>query len=107
MDCGVHGAARKGEYVGIRLEILDRGDRQREIVLRGTIPDADGDRAQYERTIATNPGQRQETWLYLRLPFRFDGTMGGELVITAHAAVEAAGEQEFRAGRRLGAVRAS
>jgi hypothetical protein len=106
IDFGVGGAARQGEYVGIRLEILDRGDRQREIVLRAAIPDADGDRALYERTVATNPGQRQETWLYCRLPFRFDGTLGGELLITAHAAVEAAGEREFRAGRRLGALQA-
>src|SRR5690606_12540551 len=88
IDVGVGGAARQGGYVGIRLEVLDRGDRQREIVLRATVPDADGDRALYERTIATNPGQRQETWLYCRLPFRFDGTLGGELLITAHAAVE-------------------
>src|SRR5690606_34288118 len=106
IDFGVGGAARQGEYVGVRLEILDRGDRQREVILRATLPDADGDRALCERTVATNPGQRQETWLYFRLPFRFDSAMGGEVLITAHAAVEAAGEREFRAGRRLGALQA-
>ncbi|MFG0284285.1 MAG: DUF4350 domain-containing protein [Phycisphaerales bacterium JB039] len=106
VDFGVGNTARPGEWAGLRIELLDRGDRQREVTLRVTVPDADGDRAQYERTVATNPGQRQETWVYCRLPFQVDGALGGELLVTAHAAVEGAGEREFRAGRRLGSLQA-
>jgi hypothetical protein len=106
---GVGGVVRQGEHAGIRLAITDLGDRQREVLIRITMPDPDGDRIQYERTLTTNPGYTQPLWMYVRLPFRF--RQGDALTVTAYAAVEQAGpgggdaRWMYAAGRVLATTR--
>lgn len=107
---GVGGIARPGEWTGIRLLISDIGDRQRDVLVRISMPDPDGDRILYERTLTTNPGITQPLWIYLRLPSRFGGA--DSLQVTAFAAVEqavsgAAGDSRwtFAAGQPLGSAR--
>ncbi len=97
---GVANRARPGSWCGIRLNLKDQGLEQREVVVRASLTDADGDRPMYERSVATNPGLAQgvEVWLYLRLP-----PSASMVTISAHEAVERrGGPAAFRAGRLLG-----
>ena len=73
VEFGLGDVVRPGSWAGLRLAITDRGVRQRELLVRFEIKDADGDTTLYERGLASNPGQRQEIWAYLRLPFQFTG----------------------------------
>ena len=66
---GVGGAARPGDWAGLRFAVRDLGAEVRRVVLRVSIPDADGDETRWERLVTTNPGSRQGVWTYARLPF--------------------------------------
>lgn len=81
---GVARFARPGEWVGVQVTVADAAAQPREIALRLSIPDPDGDIAQYTRVIASTPGVRQSVWLYARLPFNADAF--ARLTITAHEA---------------------
>jgi len=98
-DVGLGGAVRPGSWIGVRLAVTDRGVRQRELLVRVELRDADGDTTLYERQIASNPGRRQSLWTYLRLPFGFGG--GDRLLVRVYEAL-AASDQGPRAGRLLG-----
>jgi hypothetical protein len=100
---GPGGLIRAGSWGGVLVEVRDRGLRQREIVLRASVEDRDGDRAWYERVVATNPGFAQSFWLYLRVPHN-----AGDVVLSAHEALEVPvieddppGLAGFEAGRVL------
>lgn len=99
---GVGGAPRAGDWVGIRLRVLDGAPRQRDVLVRLAFPDADGDQAVIQRNLTLNPGVWQSLWLYTRLSFGF----GPNDVIpaTVHEAVEAdpADEQGAGTGQRPG-----
>ncbi|MBL8763835.1 MAG: hypothetical protein JNM07_06160 [Phycisphaerae bacterium] len=110
---GVGGKCRPGDWFGVQVEVAQRSDAFREVVIRLDVPDADGDSAWYERVIVPNPGVKQRTWLYGRLPSRFDGN--SVVTISAHAAIEAkandtssvgAGTRpsRFSAGKLIGGV---
>lgn len=104
---GVGGVARPGEWTGIRLSIRDSADRQREVLVRVSVPDADGDVAQYESVLTTNPGVDQQHWVYVMLPVR----LRAQDVVQAQvfAAIDRPGVEAGRsgvvAGRLLGAGR--
>jgi hypothetical protein len=68
---GVGDLCRSGEMVGVHVGIQDRTTKVRELILRMHLPDADGDTAWSEVTIAANPGQKQRVWIYGRIPFFF------------------------------------
>jgi hypothetical protein len=68
---GVGGAPRAGDWVGIRLRLLDTAPRQRDVLVRLSFPDPDGDQAVIQRSLTLNPGVWQSIWLYTRLPFSF------------------------------------
>ncbi len=70
---GVGDLCRAGEMVGVYVGIQDRTTKVRELILRMHLPDADGDTAWSDVTIAANPGQKQRVWVYGRLPFFFAG----------------------------------
>lgn len=103
---GLGNRARPGDWFGLEIELLDRTDRIRNVLVRVAIPDGDGDTAVYERAITPTPGERQRTWLYAKLPFN----AGGEsFTISAHAAEEDraptdARPRAYRAGRLLGSI---
>jgi hypothetical protein len=109
---GVGGGIRPGDWAGIQLIVNDSADRQREVLVRLTIPDADGDRVLYERALTTNPGVPQPLWTFVRIPTRFKA--GDQIHVTAFAAIEQAGEAiavagdrrwSYGTGRLLGAER--
>ena len=92
---GPGGLARRGSWAGVLVELRDRGLQQREVVLRASIEDRDGDEAWYDRVVASNPGFAQSFWVYARLPAR-----GSGVVVTAHAAVETEVDEAAPAGLR-------
>lgn len=107
---GVARFARPGEWIGVQITVADAAAQPREIALRLSIPDPDGDIAQYQRVIASTPGVRQSVWLYARLPFNAEAF--SRLTITAHeaepgtGAVGGAGESRPASGlgRLLGST---
>jgi hypothetical protein len=96
---------RAGDWTGVQVQMLDQGSAQREVILRITIRDSDGDDAQYDRVVSANPGLPQSFWLYCWVPFQF-----GQPSFEIHAfeALERGGADEgqlgYRAGRLLGSV---
>jgi hypothetical protein len=96
---GVGNSARVGDWMGVQVEILDSAPEQRDIVLRLTVRDADGDRAMFDRVVTANPGVAQSFWLYARLPYQADQEPPG---VTVFEAIETGGETGYRAGRLLG-----
>ncbi len=99
---GVGGRARPGDWAAVQVVLTNNTDRLREVLVRATIPDPDGDRAAYERTILSNPGATQSVWLYVYLPFSL--ARGTSVSVTAFEAEETgeSGAARFRAGRELG-----
>ena len=99
VEFGLGNVVRAGSWAGLRVAITDRGVRQRELLLRLEVKDADGDTTWYERGLASNPGQRQELWTYLRLPFQFGAR---ERVLARVYEAEDTDSATPRAGRLLG-----
>lgn len=100
---GLNNAARPGEWTGIRVRLTDRGDSQREVLVRVVLTDVDGDDALYETVATTNPGIPQPVWLYARLPFDIAGLGGFEVrVLEAEEAPAGGPEIGFVATRLLG-----
>jgi hypothetical protein len=100
---GIGGVPRQGEWVGVRIAVNDSAEKVRNVMVRMSVLDSDGDTALMQRVIVTNPGTVQQVWLYLRLPFNNDFAPD----ITASEAIEsgtpAAGEsQQYVPGRLLG-----
>ncbi|MEZ6233301.1 MAG: hypothetical protein R3B68_03840 [Phycisphaerales bacterium] len=105
---GLGDAARPGGWIGLRVVFQDNTDRPRDIVIQAELRDADGDRPLYERVVTSNPGRRQQTWLYLFLPFDFDPARGLRIVAREvrgeTEGVEGAQAAQAVAGRLLGEV---
>jgi hypothetical protein len=95
LQFGAGGIARPGAWTGVQVQVTELGARSREVVLQVGLRDPDGDTAQYQSIVATNPGARVVTWLYVRLPFRIDGQT--TLTLTASEKGSASSAQE-RAG---------
>lgn len=68
-NIGLGNRPRPGDWTGIHIRVSERGDRQREIIVQASLPDADGDIAQYQTVLTTNPGIDQPVWVYARLPY--------------------------------------
>ena len=105
---GLGNHARPGDWAGIRIRVTERGDTQREIIVQASIRDADGDTAQYQTVLTTNPGIDQPVWVYARLPY--DILQRGSIRVQAFEAVEdpaATPENDrigFVTGRLLGQI---
>ena len=107
---GLGNRPRPGDWIGLQLQITETSTAPREIIVQWAVKDSDGDTAQYRRAVTTNPGVKQNVWLYGRLPFRF--AAGGDVLLEAYAA-GAGSESEARdlpvtasnaTGRLLGRV---
>lgn len=66
---GLGGAARIGDWFGVRVRVRDLGTASREVVIRLQFPDQDGDDAQMDRVITTTPGATGTYWVYARAPY--------------------------------------
>ena len=100
---GVGGVIRPGGWAGIAVELTERGVSGRDVVLRVSVDDPDGDRANFERVVTTNPGVRQRFWLYAAIPAYADD--GAPLPVSVFEAEDSGGEVP-RAGRMLARVTA-
>lgn len=68
---GVGETSRRGEWAGIRLVLTDTSAKPREVLVRITGIDADGDRPVEQREVTLNPGVAQSVWMYVHLPFTY------------------------------------
>jgi len=100
---GVGRLVREGDWAGIQVQMLDTGTSGRDIVLRVSIRDEDGDQAQYDRIVTANPGVLQSFWLYCKIPYR---GVNVDYEIRAFEAIDTGnndvGQFGFRVGRMLG-----
>lgn len=106
---GVGNITRPGEAAGVWLEVTDSSDKVRNVMVRLKCEDIDGDSAQMQRVIVTNPGSTQLVWMYLHVPFAAQDTFD----IAAFEALESGttpdgegGDQQlYVPGRLLGNYR--
>lgn len=119
---GTGQVARSADWFGLQVEVVDSGAKPRNVLIRLSMRDPDGDIGWVERTAVINPGIKQTVWLYARMP----GSAGfrSTLDISAHEAVATgnvvgsevdaigsagtgvpAASQAFSAGRLLGRTR--
>jgi hypothetical protein len=103
---GVGNITRPGEWVGVWMEVKDKSDKPRNVMLRLANQDIDGDAALMQRVIVTNPGSTQLVWLYLHIPFASQDT----IEIGAFEGLESGGtgggdQQQYVPGRMLGSYR--
>lgn len=78
-EFGFGGLARPGGWVGLRVMVRDRSPNPREILLRATLTDADGDRPEYQTVIAGADSQGRSAWVYVALPASFAASSTIEL----------------------------
>ncbi len=99
---GVGDVIRRGEWAGIKLGLSDTGTRARDVLVRVSGFDPDGDTPLFERRITLTPGQPggQPVWMYVRVPFNYEPGDPNTLVVTVNEAVESGAD--YRAGRLLG-----
>ncbi|MGH7243057.1 MAG: hypothetical protein ACREJD_06535 [Phycisphaerales bacterium] len=71
VEFGAGNVSRAGDWCGVRLRLTDSAMKQREVLVRLVLADADGDRPAYSRSITLNPGSPIDAWIYFRLPFWF------------------------------------
>ncbi|MFN9929351.1 MAG: hypothetical protein ACK54T_01585 [bacterium] len=106
LQFGVGNVARPGTWTGVQVQVQDLGTQARDIVVRLGVRDQDGDTAQYQATVATNPGTKTSLWLYPRLTFRDSGNT--TFVLSAHEAREGNADERAagldRIGKQLGRV---
>ncbi len=97
---GPGGRTRAGDWGGVLVEFRDSALKQREILLRLTGYDRDGDKPLYDRVVVGDPERARSAWLYAELPYPEDVP---RMAVTAFEAVESPGDPlGFRAGRVLG-----
>lgn len=98
-ESGVGGVVRPGDWCGLRLRLTDTASTQREVLVRIHGSDPDGDIPLYQREQTTNPGTRQDVWLYPRLSFKL--ARGMSLTVTVNESIEGEGPDSLN-GRRPG-----
>lgn len=86
---GVANAARVGDWCGVLVEVQDSAPKIRNVVVRMSIRDADGDITNVQRVAIPNPGRWEGVWLYTRLPFSIEAN--ASVTFTAHEAIERSG----------------
>lgn len=99
---GVGNSSRRGEWIGIRLVLTDTSSKPRDVLVRITSTDADGDRPIQQREVTLNPGVAQSVWMYLRLPFNY--TPGKDLTASVSEALEGGVAPDGGRGYRPGAL---
>ncbi|MDX2115393.1 MAG: hypothetical protein SFZ24_07195 [Planctomycetota bacterium] len=97
---GVGDLVRAGDWAGLRLAVLYRGDRPAvDAAVRLHLRDADGDTALYTRFVTLSPGREVGVWLYARMPW--DLAQGSVLRVSISEA-SAREDGSFDIGRQLG-----
>ncbi len=111
LQFGVGNLARPGEWIGVQVGLTDRSATVRSLVLRLNVLDADGDTAAYQVLLAANPGAKQRTWMYARIPFNAGSNTPFQLQVyeaddaaggAARAGGGGGGAESVSVGRLLG-----
>jgi hypothetical protein len=96
-----------GAWNGIRVLLRDANAEARDVIVRLTSTDSDGDQPQQQVEVSTNPGVTQGVWLYTRLGF--NEFARSNLVVSVYEALpqdfdpsSTPREERYRAGRLLG-----
>lgn len=97
---GVGEVVRPGELGGIRVALTDTAVRPREVAVRLSSKDVDGDSIQAERFVTLNPGQPMGVWLYWSVPASISA--GSIFTVSVHEATSIEGGG-FTVGRQLAA----
>lgn len=96
---GVGDIVRPGAWAGFLLILNDSHDQPRNLAVRVSMPDPDGDTIQRQRVIASTPGRDQSVWMYARLPFSFSS--GSLLTVSVHEVTGEAAGAKTPIGRTL------
>jgi len=101
---GVGNLVRPGSWAGIRFVLTDSAVRPRDVAIRLSIRDGDGDTLVPQRVVTLSPGQPRGVWLYARLPWSFTAGTILELSVNEADFVEGG---PTTIGRQLGGKRIS
>ncbi len=93
---GVGNMARLGDWAGVEIEFTDSAPTQRELIIQIEGTDSDGDTPLHQRTVTSNPGVTQRTWLYLWIPGSLEPKEA--LVVSAYEAIDLEAEAASRTG---------
>ncbi len=93
---GVGNMARLGDWAGVKIEFTDSAPTQRELIIQIEGRDTDGDTPLHQRTVTSNPGVTQRTWLYLWIPGSYEPRQA--LVVSAYEAIDLDAETAARTG---------
>jgi hypothetical protein len=106
---GVGNIARPSDWIGIRVRLKDTLAAQRNVIVRLSSTDSDGDSPQPQVEVTLNPGTWQGVWLYTRM--QSSDITRTPMFVTAYEAIAAtdlaAGvpkEELYRAGRMLARI---
>jgi hypothetical protein len=100
---GVGNIARRGEWVGIRLNLTDSSDSPRNVIVQVSSRDPDGDTAISERAIALNGGEKLSVWMYHRLGFNTGGGMSISVFAAADGVIRDGADRDLPSvGARVG-----
>lgn len=98
-QAGVGGIVRPGSSCGLRLRLTDTANKQRDVIVRITLRDTDGDYPAYTRLVTLNPGAIQPVWVHLYLPY---ADLRGTSIVASVYATESGGGMEAVERGRLG-----
>ena len=93
---GVGNMARLGDWAGVEVEFTDSSPTQRELIIQIEGGDSDGDTPLHQRTVTSNPGVTQRTWLYMWIPGSYEPQEA--LVVSAYEAIDLDAEAAARTG---------
>ncbi len=100
-EFGVGGVARGASWAGIRLRISDASSTARELLVRLSGRDPDGDTPWFEQVVAG--GGEREAWTYLKIPTDLSQQEMLQVTVFEAIATEDA-ERAYRPGRFLARV---
>lgn len=84
-QAGVGGKVREGSWAGFQFRLTDSGVSSRDVLVRLSVRDSDGDIPAFTRKVTLNPGVSVPVWLYARVPGSFE-LSGRQFVATVHTA---------------------
>lgn len=93
---GVGNMARLGDWAGVEIEFTDSAPTQRELIVQIEGRDTDGDTPLHQRTVTSNPGVTQKTWLYLWIPGSYE--LREPLRVSAYEAIDVDADEAARTG---------
>lgn len=98
---GPGGRTRAGDWGGVLIEFRDSALDAREVFIRLTGHDRDGDPPTYDQLVATSPTGPTGVWVYGVMPY---ASVSGRIAISAHEAIGVDGDGHLGTGFEVGRV---